>query len=112
VNNDQQDSHLTDEQADLWAKVRCLTQMWRTSRYWESAYTETEWLRVEEFHTVRLQLLYDTLLELDPDDRQAQRGIELTNDMLASLDEMRHLVIARSIVRADGRAAHRNVDGD
>ncbi|ABE31670.1 hypothetical protein DR64_3444 [Paraburkholderia xenovorans LB400] len=98
---------MIDEAVDLWSKARCLARMLKDSRHWQNAYTEVDWLRSQEFFVVRLQLVYGALLEVDPHDQQAQRGLDLTERMLASVDEQRHLALARSIVRAD---ADRDVD--
>lgn len=90
-------------ECDLWAKAQCLARMLKDSRHWQDAYGEADWLRSQEYFVVRLQLLYDEILEIRPDSEQAQRGIEITEDLLASLDEQRHLVLARSIIRAGAR---------
>lgn len=98
---------MIEEVGDLWPKARCLARMLKDTYHWRDGYTEQEWLSTQEYFVVRLQLVYGALLEVDPHDQQAQRGLDLTERTLASLDEQRHLARARSIIRAD---ADRDVD--
>lgn len=93
---------MTGEEASLWDEARVLAWMLRDTRHWQDAYSSSDWYRSQEWHLVRLRLVYEELLDLRPD-CEASGGLDIVHRALAALDEERHAETAQRILRAGRR---------